>query len=137
MRDVVIVGACRTAVGKAKRGALVHTRPDDMGGAVLKALVERTGIDPKKIEDVVMGCAMPEAEQGMNVARLCVHLAGLPDEISAMTLNRYCASGLEAIWHVHTNILAGGIDCGIAGGTESMLTVLLVGTAYSEAWPAA
>ena len=127
MREVVIVGACRTAIGKAKRGSLVHTRPDDMGGAVLKALVERVGIDPKEIDDVIMGCAMPEAEQGMNVARLCVHLAGLPDEIAAMTLNRFCASGLEAVWQMNNSILAGGADVGIAGGTESMSMIPMGG----------
>jgi acetyl-CoA acyltransferase len=127
MREAVIVGACRTAVGKANRGSLVHTRPDDMGGAVLKALVERTGVDPNEIEDVVMGCAMPEAEQGMNVARHCVHVAGLPDTVAAMTINRYCSSGLQAIWQVATDIMAGGIDVGIAGGTESMSMIPMGG----------
>ncbi|MCK6511278.1 thiolase family protein [Myxococcota bacterium] len=127
MREAVIVGACRTAVGKAQRGSLVHTRPDDMGGAVLKALVERVGVDPKEIEDVVMGCAMPEAEQGMNVARLCVHLGGLPNEISAMTVNRYCASGLQSIWQVQTSIVTGSIDAGIGGGTETMSMIPMGG----------
>lgn len=127
MREAVIVGACRTAIGKAKRGSLIHTRPDDMGGVVLKAVVERSGVDPKEIEDVVMGCAMPEAEQGMNLGRISVHLAGLPDEISAVTVNRFCASGLEAIWQVTTNILAGGIDCGIGAGAESMSMIPMGG----------
>lgn len=126
-REVVIVGACRTAVGKANRGALVHTRPDDMGGAVLKELVNRVGIDPKEVEDVILGCAMPEAEQGMNVARQCVHIAELPDEVCAMTINRYCSSGLQSIWQMHTDILAGGSDCGIAGGTESMSMIPMGG----------
>ena len=127
MRDAVIVGAARTAVGKANRGSLVHVRPDDMGGAVLKGLVERVGIDPKHIDDVIMGCAMPEAEQGMNVARMCVHLAGLPDEVSAMTLNRYCSSGLQSIWHITADIIAGAIDCGIGGGTETMSMIPMGG----------
>ncbi len=126
-REAVIVGAVRTAIGKAQRGSLVHTRPDDMGAAVLSALVERVGVDPNEIEDVVMGCAMPEAEQGMNVARNCVLLAGLPDSIAAMTINRYCSSGLQSIWQVHTDILAGGIDVGIAGGTETMSMIPMGG----------
>jgi acetyl-CoA acyltransferase len=126
-REAVIVAACRTAVGKANRGVLVHTRPDDMGAAVIKGLVERTGIAPKEIDDVIMGCAMPEAEQGMNVARQCVHIAGLPDTVAAMTVNRYCSSGLQSIWQVHTDILAGGIDCGIAGGTETMSMIPMGG----------
>lgn len=126
-REAVIVAAVRTAIGKANRGALVHTRPDDMGATVLKAVVERAGIDPNLVEDVVLGCAMPEAEQGMNVARNCVLLAGLPDTVSAMTINRYCSSGLQAIWQVHTDILAGGIDIGIAGGTESMSMIPMGG----------
>lgn len=126
-REAVIVGACRTAVGKANRGSLVHTRPDDMGGTVLKALVERVGVDPKEIEDVIIGCAMPEAEQGMNLARQCVHIAELPDEVCAMTINRYCSSGLQSIWQVNTDILAGGIDCGIAGGAESMSMIPMGG----------
>ncbi len=126
-RDPVIVAAYRTAVGKAKKGSLIHTRPDDMGAAVVKALIEKTGIDPKEVEDVVMGCAMPEAEQGMNVARQIVLLAGLPDSVAAMTINRYCASGLQAIWQVNTDIMAGGIDCGIAGGTESMSMIPMGG----------
>ncbi|TNE44117.1 MAG: thiolase family protein [Deltaproteobacteria bacterium] len=126
-RDAVIVGAVRTAIGKANRGSLVHTRPDDMGAAVLKAVVDRVGIDPELIEDVVMGCAMPEAEQGMNVARNCVILAGLPDSVAAMTINRYCSSGLQSIWQVHTDILAGGIDVGIAGGTETMSMIPMGG----------
>lgn len=126
-REAVIVGAVRTAIGKAQRGSLVHTRPDDMGATVLKALVDRVGINAEEVEDVVMGCAMPEAEQGMNVARNCVLLAGLPDSISAMTINRYCSSGLQSIWQVHTDILAGGIDCGIAGGTETMSMIPMGG----------
>lgn len=126
-REAVIVGACRTAVGKANRGALVHTRPDDYGAAVLKDLVARVGIDGKEIEDVVMGCAMPEAEQGMNVARHCVHIAGLPDTVCAMTINRYCSSGLQSIWNIHSSITNGSIDAGIGGGTESMSMIPMGG----------
>ena len=127
MREAVIVEACRTAVGKANRGSLVHMRPDDMGATVLAEVVKRAGIEAKEVEDVVMGCAMPEAEQGMNVGRMCVHLAGFPDEVTAMTVNRYCSSGLQSLWEVNTNILAGGIDCGIGAGTETMSMIPMGG----------
>jgi acetyl-CoA acyltransferase len=127
MRDPVIVSAARTAVGKANRGSLVHVRPDDMGGVVLKAAVDRAGIDPLLIEECIMGCAMPEAEQGMNVARQAIHCGGLPDEIPAMTINRYCCSGLQSIWMVCTDIIAGGIDIGLAGGTETMSMIPMGG----------
>jgi acetyl-CoA acyltransferase len=127
MREAVIVAACRTAVGKANRGSLVHTRPDDMAGVVLAEVVRRAGIKPEQVEDVVLGCAMPEAEQGMNVTRLAVHLAGFPDEVPAMTVNRFCSSGLQAIWNVATDIMAGMIDVGIAGGTETMTMIPMGG----------
>ncbi|MFH2006613.1 MAG: thiolase family protein [bacterium] len=127
MREAVIVAACRTAVGKANRGSLIHTRPDDMAAVVLADVVKRAGIDPKEVEDVVLGCAMPEAEQGMNVTRLAVHLAGFPDEVPAMTINRFCSSGLQAIWNVATDIMAGMIDVGIAGGTETMTMIPMGG----------
>ena len=127
MRNPVIVSACRTAVGKANRGSLVHTRPDDMGGVVLKEAVKRAGIDPMLIEECIMGCAMPEAEQGMNVARQALHCAGLPNEIPAMTINRYCCSGIQSIWNVCTDIMAGAIDIGLAGGTETMSMIPMGG----------
>jgi len=127
MRETVIVAACRTAAGKANRGSLIDTRPDDMAAVVLAEVVKRAGIDAKQVEDVVLGCAMPEAEQGMNVTRLAVHLAGFPDEVPAMTVNRFCSSGLQAIWNVATDIMCGMIDVGIAGGTETMSMIPMGG----------
>ncbi|MCB9480193.1 MAG: acetyl-CoA C-acyltransferase, partial [Deltaproteobacteria bacterium] len=128
MREAVIVSAARTAVGKAKRGALIHTRPDDMGGVVISEAIKRAGIKPEEVEDCVMGCAMPEAEQGMNVARMCVHAAGLPESISAQTVNRYCSSGLQTVWDVTMAIQSGQYDVGIAGGTESMSMIPMGGS---------
>jgi len=127
MGDPVIVAACRTAVGKAKRGALVHTRPDDMAATVLQGVVDRAGIKPDVIEDVILGCAMPEAEQGMNVARMAVHVAGWPDEIPAMTVNRYCCSGIQSTWQICTDIMADMITVGIGGGTETMSMIPMGG----------
>ena len=127
MGDPVIVAACRTAVGKAKRGALVHTRPDDMGATVLQGVVDRAGIKPEQVEDVILGCAMPEAEQGMNVARMAVHCAGWPDEVPAMTINRYCCSGIQSTWQICTDIMADMISVGIGGGTETMSMIPMGG----------
>lgn len=127
MREAVIVAACRTAVGKANRGSLINTRPDDMAGVVLAEVVKRAGIKPEMVEDVVLGCAMPEAEQGMNVGRIAVHLAGFPDEVPAMTVNRFCSSGLQTVWNVATDIMAGMIDVGIAGGAETMTMIPMGG----------
>src|SRR6266508_3272588 len=98
MRDAVIVSAVRTAVGKAPKGTLRATRPDDLGAAAIRGAVDRlASLDQREIEDVIIGCAMPEGEQGMNVARICSLRAGLPLESSAMTINRYCSSGLQSI----------------------------------------
>ena len=98
MRDAVIVSAVRTAVGKAPKGTLRDTRPDEMGAAVIEEAIKRAaGLEKSEVEDVVMGCAMPEAEQGMNVARAASIRAGLPVETSAMTVNRFCSSGLQSI----------------------------------------
>src|SRR5579864_8596891 len=98
MKDVVIASAVRTAVGKAPKGTLRATRPDDLGAAAIRGALDRVPtLDPREIEDVIIGCAMPEAEQGMNVARTCSLRAGVPIEAAAMTINRYCASGLQAI----------------------------------------
>ena len=127
MREVVIVSACRTAVGKANRGSLVHTRPDYMASVVIDEAVKRAGIKPEMVQDVVMGCAMPEAEQGMNVARQAVHLAGWPDEVPAMTINRYCSSGMQAIWLAQMDIMSGMIDIAVGGGTESMTMIPMGG----------
>ncbi|HLG13784.1 MAG TPA: acetyl-CoA C-acyltransferase [Blastocatellia bacterium] len=128
MKEAVIVTALRTAVGKAPRGTLKDTRPDDMGGAVIRALIEQTpGLKPEMIEDVILGCAMPEAEQGMNVARQASWLAGIPKEASAVTINRFCSSGLQAIAFAAERIIAGWGECIVAGGTETMSLVPMGG----------
>ncbi len=121
MQDAVIINALRTAVGKAPRGTLKTTRPDDMASAVIGALLERTPeLNRDEIDDVILGCAMPEAEQGMNVARITALRAGLPDSVPGMTINRFCSSGLQAIALAADRIRSGGADAVIAGGTESM-----------------
>src|SRR5919205_686855 len=128
MREAVIVSGARTAMGKAHRGSLRTVRPDDMAAAVVKAAVERAqGLDPSEIEDVIIGCAMPEAEQGMNVARIASLRAGLPVETSAMTINRFCSSGLQAISLAAERIMAGGAEVIVAGGTESMTMIPMGG----------
>ena len=130
MTTAYILDACRTPGGKAHRGAFRHTRPDDLAAAVIRALLARTGIDPDRVEDVILGCAFPEAEQGMNVARIATFKAGLPVTVPAQTVNRFCASGLQAIATAAERIIAGGADCIIAGGTESMSLVPMAGHAF-------
>src|SRR5574338_1581682 len=121
MREVVIVSSVRTPVGKAYKGTLRATRPDDMAAVAIKGALERVPqLDAKEIEDVIIGCAMPEAEQGMNVARIASLRAGLPVESAAMTINRFWASGLQAIALAAERIRGGGADVIVAGGTESM-----------------
>ena len=121
MREAVIVSAVRTPVGKAPRGTLKTMRPDDLGAIALKGALARVpGLDLKTIDDVIFGCAMPEGEQGMNVARMISFRAGLPNEPAAMTINRYCASGLQSIALAAERIRGGGADVIVAGGTESM-----------------
>jgi acetyl-CoA acyltransferase len=128
MRDAVIVSAVRTAVGKAPKGTLRTTRPDEMGAAVIKeALARVPDLDIAEVEDVIMGCAMPEAEQGMNVARAAAIRAGLPVGSSAMTINRFCSSGLQSIALAADKIRAGGGEVAIAGGLESMSLVPMGG----------
>jgi acetyl-CoA acyltransferase len=132
MREAVIVSAVRTAVGKASKGALRTTRPDDLGAVVIKEAIARAGgLDPKEVEDVVLGCAMPEAEQGMNVARISSLRAGLPVESSAMTINRFCSSGLQSIAIAAQRIMAGQGEAAVAGGTESMTMVPMGGNKVS------
>jgi acetyl-CoA acyltransferase len=132
MREAVIVSAVRTAVGKASKGALRTTRPDDLGAAVIKEAIARAGgLDPKEIEDVILGCAMPEAEQGMNVARISSLRAGLPVASSAMTINRFCSSGLQSIAIAAQRIMAGQGEAAVAGGTESMTMVPMGGNKVS------
>ncbi len=132
MRDAVIVSAVRTAVGKAPKGMLRATRPDDLGSVAIAGAVERVpALDKREIEDVIMGCAMPEAEQGMNVARIAALRAGLPIESSAMTINRFCSSGLQSIALAADRIRGGGADVIVAGGTESMSMVPMGGNKMS------
>ena len=128
MTKVYVVSAVRTAVGRAYKGSLKDTRPDDLGAAAVRAAVERVkGLDPARVDDVVLGCAMPEGEQGMNVARICALKAGLPDSVPAMTVNRFCSSGLQAIAIAAEKIMAGAADVVVAGGTESMTMVPMGG----------
>ena len=128
MREAVIVSAVRTAVGKAPKGTLRTTRPDEMGGTVIKeALARVPGLEASEIEDVIMGCAMPEAEQGMNVARSAAIRAGLPVETSAMTINRFCSSGLQSIAMAADRIKSGGADIIVAGGLETMSMIPMGG----------
>jgi len=132
MRDAVIVSAVRTAVGKAPKGTLHATRPDDLGAAAILGALERVpSLDRREIDDVIIGCAMPEAEQGMNVARICALRAGLPIESAAMTVNRYCASGLQSIALASERIRGGGAEAIVAGGAESMSFVPMGGNKIS------
>jgi acetyl-CoA acyltransferase len=132
MRDAVIVSSVRTACGKAPRGTLRATRPDDLGAVAVKGALERVpNLDRKEVEDVIIGCAMPEAEQGMNVARVVSLRAGLPIESSAMTINRYCSSGLQSIALAADRIRGGGAEVIVAGGTESMSFVPMGGNKIS------
>jgi len=126
--DAVLVAAVRTPVGKAPHGQLRHMRPDDLAALVIRAALDRVpGLDPVTVDDVILGCAMPEAEQGMNVARIASLHAGVPHSASAVTVNRFCASGLEAIACAVDRIRAGGADVVLAGGTESMSLVPMGG----------
>jgi len=128
MRDAVIVSAVRTAVGKAPKGTLRTTRPDEMGAVVIKEAIGRVpGLEMSDIEDVIMGCAMPEAEQGMNVARAAAIRAGLPVETSAMTINRFCSSGLQSIAMAADRIRSGGAETIVAGGLETMSMIPMGG----------
>jgi len=128
MREAVIVSSVRTAVGKAPRGSFRTTRPDDLAAIVIQEAIARAkGLDVKDVEDVILGCAMPEAEQGMNVARNAWLRAGLPVETSAMTINRFCSSGLQSIALAAQRIMAGQGDVAVAGGTESMSMVPMGG----------
>jgi acetyl-CoA acyltransferase len=128
MQDAVIVAATRTAVGKAPNGSLKTVRPDEMAAAVIgEALRRAPGIDPRDVDDVIMGCAMPEAEQGLNVARIASLRAGVPVDASAVTMNRFCASGLQAIASGAEHIMCGFADIVVAGGTESMSLVPMGG----------
>ena len=128
MKEAVIVSAIRTAVGKAPKGTLRDTRPDDMGAAAIKEAIARVpGLQASEVDDVIMGCAMPEAEQGMNVARAAAIRAGLPVETSAMTINRFCSSGLQTIAMASDRIRTNGANVIVAGGLESMSMIPMGG----------
>ncbi|MGY0652690.1 acetyl-CoA C-acyltransferase [Luteimonas sp. A537] len=128
IQDAYIVAATRTPVGKAPKGVFRNTRPDDMLAHVLKSVVAQApGIDVNRIDDAIIGCAMPEGEQGMNVARIGVLLAGLPDSVAAQTINRFCSSGLQAVALAADQIRLGNADLVLAGGTESMSMVPMMG----------
>src|SRR5437588_6388511 len=132
MREVVLVSSVRTPVGRAFKGTLRATRPDELGAVAIKGALERVPqIDAKEIDDVILGCAMPEAEQGMNVARIASLRAGLPVECSAMTINRFCSSGLQAIALAAERIRGGGAEVIVAGGTESMSMIPMGGNKVS------
>jgi len=128
MQDAVIVSAVRTAVGKAPNGTLRGTRPDELAAAVISgALARAPGLDPAEIDDVILGCAMPEAEQGLNVARIASLRAGIPVSASAVTINRFCSSGLQAIAFAAERIMCGSASAIVAGGTESMSLIPMGG----------
>lgn len=132
MRDVIIAAAVRTAVGKAPRGALRTVRPDDLAAYAINGALERvTALDRSEIEDVILGCSMPEAEQGLNVARVASFRAGLPASCSAMTINRFCSSGLQSIALAAERIRGGGAEAILAGGVESMSFVPMGGNKTS------
>jgi len=130
--EPVIVAAARTAVGKAKRGSLATVRPDEMAAAVLRDLLKRVeALNPAEIDDVILGCAFPEGEQGMNMARMVSLRAGLPNSVPAETINRFCSSGLQSIAHAAFAIMAGQAQVMIAGGTESMSMVPMTGLKFA------
>jgi acetyl-CoA acyltransferase len=132
MREVIIASSVRTPVGRAFKGTLRSTRPDELAAIAIKGALDRVPqLDPKEIEDVILGCAMPEAEQGMNVARIASLRAGLPVEVSAVTINRFCSSGLQAIAMAADRIMSGSAEVMVAGGTESMSMIPMGGNKIS------
>lgn len=141
MRAAYIVEAVRTPATKAYKGKLKDVRPDDLAACAIRGLIERTGLDPTLVEDVIIGCAFPEGEQGMNVARIAAFKAGVPYQVPCQTVNRFCSSGLQTISSAADRIMAGFADCIIAGGTESMSMIPMGGNKYSAnpglvgSWP--
>ncbi|MGH2403094.1 MAG: acetyl-CoA C-acyltransferase [bacterium] len=142
MPEAIIVSSVRTAVGKAPRGTLKDTRPDELGALAVREAVRRVpGLDPQDVEDCIMGCALPEAEQGLNMARVVALRAGLPVTTAGMTINRFCSSGLQAIAIAAQQIMAGQHEVVVAGGTESMSMIPMSGNKYApnphmaEHWP--
>lgn len=143
MNTAYILAAYRTPGCRANKGKFREMRPDDLAALTISGLVERTGIDPLQIDDVILGCAFPEGEQGMNVARVAASRAGLPYQVPGMTINRFCSSGLQSIAIAAERIMVGAADCIVAGGTESMTMIPLGGNKYSanpgllSQWPEA
>jgi len=132
MRDAVIVSAVRTAIGKAPRGSLKDTRPDELAAAVIREAVRRVpGLEPAAVEDVVLGCALPEGEQGLNMARVAALRAGLPVTTCGQTINRFCSSGLQAIALAAYEVMAGQVHAAVAGGVESMSLVPMWGNKFA------
>ena len=127
MKEAVITAAVRTPVGRAKRGTLKNTRPDELAALVLKESIRRAGVEPAEVQDIILGCAFPEGEQGMNVARIAAQRAGLPPAVPGVTVNRFCASGLESIALAAARIQTGMMDLVLAGGVESMSMVPMGG----------
>jgi acetyl-CoA acyltransferase len=141
MRHAYILAAYRTPGCKAKKGKLKDVRPDDLAAAAIRGLLDRTGVDPLLVEDIIIGCAFPEGEQGMNMARIAAMRAGVPYQVPAQTVNRFCSSGLQSIASAAERIIAGFADCIIAGGAESMTMIPMGGGKYSAnpslvaSWP--
>jgi acetyl-CoA acyltransferase len=132
MKEAVIVSVARTAIGRAQKGRLVNHRPDEMAATVIGEVLRRAeGVEPEMVEDVIIGCAFPEAEQGMNVGRIALLRAGLPNTVPGQTVNRFCASGLQTIALAAERIMTGFGTCIIAGGTESMSMVPIGGNKYA------
>ena len=141
MKSAYVLAAYRTPGTKARKGKLRNVRPDDLAAAAIRGVVERAGVDPLQSEDVILGCAFPEGEQGMNLARVAALRAGLPYQVPAQTVNRFCSSGLQTIASAAERIMAGFADCILAGGAESMSLVPMGGNKYSAnpslvaSWP--
>ncbi|HQX75950.1 MAG TPA: beta-ketoacyl synthase N-terminal-like domain-containing protein, partial [Thermoflexales bacterium] len=132
MQDAFIVSGARTPVGRAGKGTLRNTRPDDLAAAAIREAVARVpGLDPKDVEDVILGCAMPEAQQGLNMGRIAALRAGLPNTVAGQTVNRFCSSGLQTIALAAQQIMAGMGDVIVAGGAESMSMVSMSGNFFS------
>ena len=133
MKEAVIVSAVRSTVGRAKRGSLVNVRPEDLGALVVKEILKRTPeVAPEQVDDLTLGCAMPEGSQGMNVGRVVGLMAGLPDSVPGITVNRFCSSGLQTIAYAAMEVMAGMSDIIIAGGVESMSSVPMGGFNFSS-----
>ncbi|HBG08022.1 MAG: acetyl-CoA acetyltransferase [Geobacteraceae bacterium GWC2_58_44] len=141
MSNAYILAAYRTPGTKANKGKLKNVRPDDLAAAAIRGVLDRTGVDPRELDDIIIGCAFPEGEQGMNLARVAAFKAGIPYQVPAQTVNRFCSSGLQSIASAAERIMAGFADCIIAGGAESMTMIPMGGSKFSAnpsliaSWP--